>query len=181
MLPDAVLVHRSPGRVRIRIPSRRGDAAYFTYLRERIKGLPLVHDVSVNIDTASVLVLHAPDVGAIDPKAVQDFAAASGLFRLDLETAAREARAGAVADQISGLFQTTDARVRTWSQGGLDLPTLTALGLAASGLVQLSRGNIAAPAWHVSLWYALNIFLQGRRAQSGLNNNEENSNGERTH
>lgn len=172
MLPEAVLVHRSPGRVRLRVPSRRGDTAYFTDLRERIKGLPLVHDVSVNAGTASVLVLHAPDVGAIDPKAVQDFAAAGGLFRLDLQTAEREAHAGAVADQIAGLFQTTDARVRTWSQGGLDLPTLAALGLAASGLLQLSRGNVTAPAWHVSLWYALNIFLQGRRAHPGFNDKE---------
>ena len=39
MVPEARIVHRIAGRMRVRVPSRRGDPAYFSTVEETLRSL----------------------------------------------------------------------------------------------------------------------------------------------
>jgi hypothetical protein len=163
MLPEAHLVHVSPGRVRIKIPLKRGDGEFFSSLREQLAKLPMVQNVEVNPLTGSVLVHHNFNGAEVDYKAISDYTELSGLFTL----AKPNADPIPVRNQIVALFESANDKVKGATAGELDLPTTASLGLLGMGLYQLGKGNVGAPAWHVAFWYALNTFLQGRREGMG--------------
>ncbi len=74
-LPLAVVEHSIPGRMRLRVRARRGDAGFF----ERAAGLgrvPGVHGVRANAQTGSILIEHAGDEAAVLAAAREQ-----GLFR----------------------------------------------------------------------------------------------------
>lgn len=52
---DAKLVHRTRGRMRWRIPSKKRDLGYFVKLYDKARQLPEVDEVIINPKTASVL------------------------------------------------------------------------------------------------------------------------------
>ncbi|THK35353.1 hypothetical protein EHS39_25390 [Ensifer sp. MPMI2T] len=54
----AQIIHRAPGRVRIKIPARRHHAAYFNELRANLLACEGVVAVQVNPLTATVLIEH---------------------------------------------------------------------------------------------------------------------------
>jgi len=60
MMEQAFLPHFVPGRLRLKVPERRGDGDYFRWLQESLLALPRVKGVSsVNPVTGSVLLEHA--------------------------------------------------------------------------------------------------------------------------
>lgn len=159
MLPQAFITHVAAGRLRIRIPSRKGERTYFTSLQEQISGLPGIRKIEVNPLTGSVLVLHDLPVQGIDLKTIAGYSKAGGLFRLEAPNGSGKP----VSEKIKGIFKGADRGVRDFTRGAFDLPTAAVLGLLGVGLVQMTRGKMAAPAWHVAFWYALNIFLNNQR------------------
>lgn len=158
MLPEAHLVHASPGRVRIRISSKKRDQAFFSSLREQLSKFPMIRKVEVNSLTGSVLVIHDLNGMEVDLKAVSDYTEMSGLFTLQKPDSDQTS----TTEKIAALFSSANERVKGATAGELDLPTTASLGLLGMGVYQIGKGNVAAPAWHVAFWYALNIFLQGR-------------------
>lgn len=55
-IPDAFLSHRISGRVRLKIPSRKGDFHYFESLKEQLSGCRGIKTVDVNPMTGSILI-----------------------------------------------------------------------------------------------------------------------------
>jgi hypothetical protein len=161
MLPEAQLVHVSPGRVRIKIPSKRGDGGFFSSLRDQLAKFPMVRNVEVNPLTGSVLVRHNFNGADVDYKAISDYTELTGLFKL----ATPSTDPVPVRNQIAALFERANKKIQRATAGELDLSTSASLGLLGVGLFQLGKGNVVAPAWHVAFWYALNTFLQGRTGQ----------------
>jgi hypothetical protein len=159
MLPEAFITHMAAGRLRIRIPSKKGARTYFESLKDQISGLPGIQKIEVNSLTGSVLVFHDLSVQEIDLKTLSGYSKAGGLFRLE----ARNGSGKPVSEKIKGIFKGADRGVRDFTRGELDLSTAAVLGLLGVGLVQMTRGKTAAPAWHVAFWYALNIFLNNQR------------------
>lgn len=56
MIPAAELVHRIDGRLRLRVPERRGDEAWFADTRKALAGFPGVLRVTANPGTGSFLI-----------------------------------------------------------------------------------------------------------------------------
>jgi hypothetical protein len=129
--------------MRLRIPERRRDEAFFGRVRQRLSQWPGVIGVEVNPITAGVLVHF--------DSAAEDFAGRArddDLF--DLVELAPEPRP--IVEEIREGFEGVDRKLRRLTGGG-DLRTLVFAALLAGAVYQLVRGNIAAPA--VSLfWYA---------------------------
>lgn len=57
-LPEAYVAHASMARVRLRIPSRRNDQAYFDSARQRLSARAEVVSLEANPATASLLLRH---------------------------------------------------------------------------------------------------------------------------
>jgi len=78
MLPDAYLSHAIPGRLRVKIPSKKGDSCYFDDVHTLMSEYEGIEKVVVNALTASVLVIHA-----VDSKKIAAYAERNNLFRME--------------------------------------------------------------------------------------------------
>ena len=121
MLPTAYLVHQISGRMRLRVPDKRGDAGYFKSVTKALSGLAGVEQVIVTPATASILIHHKGGTEAI-------VAAASerGLFAID------------VVPKRSPRQSSTEVNTNRILPSSLDT---AAKGLAGLALLQAARGQ----------------------------------------
>jgi hypothetical protein len=175
MMPTAFLEHQLPGRVRLKISSKRGDVSFFQSIVQRLVDHPDIDELSANPQTGSILILHSGDVDAI-----AHFAAQRGIFEMrrrepisaparakkSTDAAALEVRpltAAAVGLSGLGLYQITQGQPlgsaveNFWNAFGayriLKNPAL-AFGLVGFGLYQLMRGQLLGSASSL-FFYAL--------------------------
>jgi hypothetical protein len=150
--PAAHLVHAVPGRLRLRIPARRGDAAFFRDVGESFDLCRHVLAAEGNARTASLLIRHEGE-----PETVWRFAETRGLFLRQDPAAAGAPR---VLDRVVADARQIDTWFKSSSAGDLDLSTLVTAGLMGMSLLQLARGNFLAPSVTLA-WYAATL-VQGR-------------------
>src|SRR3989338_7506747 len=154
MLPDAYLSHQTSGRLRLKIPSKKGKTEYFVSLKDQMSRCSGVDKVEVNSMTGSALIIHVSDA-----EAVGKYARENNLFVLHkLNT-----HPGNLHMRVSETFKGINKKVKGFTGGEMDVGTLAFLALAGAGIYQISRGNIAAIPWYAAFWYALNIFLKSNK------------------
>jgi len=152
MIPEARIVHRIAGRMRVRVPSRRGDPAYFASAEETLRSLDGVERVEADPLTGGILILHHAD-----PQGIADYAAQKGLF-LAKEEEAKKSSGTVVHDVLGAPFGALSKRIKGFTGSAADLSGLAVLALLGVGVYQIARGNFGAPAWYTAFWYALGIF-----------------------
>jgi hypothetical protein len=126
ILPLAQVAHAMPGRARLRIADRRGDAVYFASVSKALSAIAGVRAVEVAPMTGSVLIQHSGPLARIG-------------------VAAKEARLFVVgeAPQIP----------RETAEISIDPKIVAALALFAAALWQMSKERVWPPAITL-LWYA---------------------------
>lgn len=143
--PLAVVVHRAPGRLRLRVPARRGDTDFLGKIGNALRERPGVSAVEVNPLTGSLLVRFTGD-----ERQLLAAVPAIGLRLGDIvEAAAEEAEAhraatptGSPIDRMADTLDDIDAELQRSSEGRMDLPSATLLYLVGAGFVQLLRGRV---------------------------------------
>jgi hypothetical protein len=125
-LPIAQIVHAMPGRARLRITERRGDAVFFASVATGLSTIAGVYKVEVRPLTGSLLIQHGPPLERI-------------------AVAAQQARLFAIGDATSVPPPTASAE--------FDPKPVIGLGLGALALWQLTEGKILPPAITLA-WYA---------------------------
>jgi hypothetical protein len=138
-LPQARVEHELPGRLRLRIPSRRGDRRYFEAVGGQIATLTGVRSLRANPITGGLLIEHATGTDAI-----ASFAREHGLF--DLLSAPDDPpvpRAEAPRARSAAAFPNPLA--------------LVAAGLAAAGVYQMARGRVLGSASE-QLWNSYSAY-----------------------
>jgi hypothetical protein len=141
------------GRIRIRIPEKRRDARYFAYVRERLSTCDGVEAVTVNPLAASVLI-----TGQTTSTKLLAFAERTELFVV----ARPEPPRPPLSERAAANLERLDGRVRTASDGQLDLSGLAMMGLVGATLWQVSRRRILPEALTI-LWYAAMVALPGKK------------------
>jgi hypothetical protein len=170
MVPTAIVEHQLSGRARLRVPSKRGDVAWFASAIRQLASHPEIDELSANPRTGSIVIQHQEAIDLLEllatesslveiangPEQVRSALSkgetsvpvpelrdmtALGLLGLSAYQAAR----GQVAGTALEHFWSAYGSVRT-----LRSPTL-ALGFAGLGLYQLMRGQLIGPA--ASLFY----------------------------
>lgn len=159
MLPEAVITHFISGRIRIRIPSKKGDGAFFLSMKERFSNFPGIRTVEVNSLTGSILILHAFDTRSLDIKKLTAYTESNGLFKVE-ERPLSGSSAPFIREKLGESVKGFDEKMKEMTSGELDLSTVAFLLLLGVGIYQIGAGNFAAPAWYVAFWYAMNIFMQ---------------------
>ncbi|MFP4359677.1 MAG: hypothetical protein ACLFTG_03210 [Alphaproteobacteria bacterium] len=134
--PAAHVVHRVPGRLRLRIAGKRGDRAWFDEAATTLAMLAGVEEVATSPRTGSIMLRHS--------RAAEDVlgaAVARGLFQLrhgDLAEGSaaerlRAAAAGLTASEGLALVLTLAALRQLW-RGQILPPAVTLLAYAATVL-----------------------------------------------
>jgi hypothetical protein len=159
MLPEAYISHMISRRLRIRIPSRKGDVLFFGEMHKRLSCFDGIERVEVNALTGSVLLIHA-----VDLREIADFARQNNLFSiLDTKIYRKQTY---VSRKISETFRDINHKVIISTKGFANIPDLLVLTFLGLSIFQISRGNFMAPAWYTALWYAMNIFMKSQTKQT---------------
>ncbi len=174
MIPVAYIEHQLPGRVRLRVPSRRGEVPFFEKVVRELSKHPAIRELTATPLTGSITLQHFEPLQPIIAAAAEH-----KLFettRLEPQTNASESKrasrqsehsglADGIATGLSGLslFQVAQGNVlgsaaeNLWHAFGaqriLGRPEI-AVGFAALGIYQLLRGQLFGSASSL-LFYAL--------------------------
>jgi hypothetical protein len=146
------LVHRLPGRVRLRIDGRRGDRAWFDALALELALLDGIRAVDANPLTAGLLIHHDGPL-----ERLLDELAGRGLVRVE----SLEPREVPLPRRLGERLAVVDAGLRRATAGELDLRAAAVLALLGLALVQAARGQLVGPAASL-LWYASSLARGGR-------------------
>ncbi len=153
----ATVVHVLPGRVRLRLPDRKGDEAFFTKMRASLEDWPPLREMRVNLRTGSVLLRHEGDLADLS-----DFVESREIFQLK----PKEEEVGAALRALDRRMVDLDRVVRTTSRGVLDLKSAAAGGLMLAAGFQVLRGRVFGPA--TSLFGLALGVLSLSRARLGI-------------
>jgi hypothetical protein len=160
--PTAIVEHQLPGRVRLRIPSKRGDTEWFRSVIQHLADDPNVHEARANPETGSLLFRHT---GLADRIALLASDILDVRWPVRVAPAPRSngasAKDGPLLDAISagltglGVYQLTQGRLlgnaveHFWHAHSalrvLESPGL-AVTFAAFSLLQFTRGQLLGPA-----------------------------------
>ncbi len=140
--PEAHIVHETSSRLRLRVPDKRHDKAFFAEAARLLKDVANV-EVEANPVTGSILVVAADAskrVARLGPQA-------------PFEIVERRDEAGFDLLQLRQKIQGVNERFSRIAGGGVDARSVIVLALFASSVLQIARGRTLAPAVTL-LWYA---------------------------
>lgn len=140
-----------PGRLRLKISSRRGDIGYFSLIVAGLMGKFAFSKISANHRTGSLLIQSEDN---IELDAVKAYVEEEGMFHVVLPGCEPSSSALDVAASLGKV----NNGISRLSGGEMDLPTLVFTALVVSGVTQIARGNFTAPPWYTAFWYAMGLF-----------------------
>ena len=154
-VPAAHISHQTSQRLRIKIPSKEGDASYFLSLKNLFSRYKGIERLEVNSVTGSALFVHT-----VGQKSILKYAETNNLFRLANANKLSSLRGTTLSTTISETFKSMNNKVKEFTGGDADIPVAAVVSLLGIGIYQIGRGKAMSLSWHVAFWYALNIFLQ---------------------
>jgi hypothetical protein len=160
MIPDAVIAHASTGRLRIKIPSQKGNLAALKSQGDQLAACPGILSIEVNPVTGSMLFLHQTTITAIS-----EYARSHELFTLQEQSRYPTANPANFRRDIRQTFKNVDRQIQTMTSGELDLGGLVIAVLVGTGAMQILAGTAGALPWYVAFGLAYTIFLQSKEAE----------------
>lgn len=162
MLPEAHVRHSIPGRIRLRIPSKKGDPYFFGEMYKQLSLCEGIRRVEVNSMTGSILIIH--DVAI---ETIAAFSRQNNLFTIEEpKRFGVRGRETYLARKISETFRAVNHKVVVSTGGFANIADLLVLALIGLSVYQISKGNFIAPAWYTALWYAMNIFMKSASSRA---------------
>ena len=149
-MPAAHVVHQLPGRLRLRIPQKRKDPAFFDRLKARLAEIEGIERVSVDDLTGSVLIHHYLSREELD-----------ALLETDLELALEAPPTPPARHALTPLgaaIHAVDHGLQRATQGTTDFRALLFVLLVALAIRQFLRGEVMIPAV-AFLWNAFDLVL----------------------
>ena len=146
-LPSARIAHLTTRRLRIKVPEKRRDVAFFDFVQGRLAAWDSVGRVETNPLTASILV-HFSDAERL----LLEMVAKNDFLDIDFDTIAQSAEL-VVTGAAARSFAASDNALRSWTQNQIDMRSVVFLLLFVGGVYQLLRGRLSTPA-PTLLWYA---------------------------
>lgn len=156
MSDRAYISHRSPGRLRLKIPARRGDSGYFNALEKAFMSLQGAEEIVTNPTTASVLILHQGD---ILPQ-LQQRAEAEAFFTL--AKAEDIAYGASLLQQSAKLSGGLNQWLRSITRGQVDMGLIAIILLLILAFRQVQKGYVLSPAIAL-LWNAFELMVMLQR------------------
>ncbi|MEW6427358.1 MAG: HMA2 domain-containing protein [Thermodesulfobacteriota bacterium] len=149
---DAVVAHALSGRVRLRIPAKRGDSGYFEEVLAAASGCEGLRKLVINPATGSVLIHY--DAGRTG--ALNDFLENNTYFRVLEETQPPPPPPVKVERDNPG--------TKTGKQQDalpMELSQAIGLGLIGWSCYRLLQDGFKSPPWHAALWYGVTLLRGG--------------------
>lgn len=157
MLPTGYIAHRVGDRVRLRIPERKGDTAYFMRVERDLAACERVVYVEANPLTASILLRYN---GSNDD--LRRDVISRDLFDIEEQPPPVDPVLTVAAERIDQL----DRFLQRSSNGSFDLLEVAFVGLIGASIIQVLRGQALGPA-STLLAHAFAILALYRSRRTG--------------
>ena len=151
MIPDAVIAHASTGRLRIRIPSQKGNLTALKSLGDQLAACPGILSIEVNPGTGSILLLHQSIV-----QEIAEYARSRNLFSLEEQKSSRMPSAE-LRRNLGEPFKSVDRQIQNLTDGEMDLSGFAMAALVVAGSAQILMGNAGPIPWYAAYWYAYHL------------------------
>lgn len=186
----AKIAHHVPGRMRIKIPSAKGNDALFAEIQQTLSSVPGIHEIIVNSASSSVTIHYAADAHPQLPASIdqhQDHFSVNHNpppTKLDDMTHLVEEEAEFLAEHshsarvVVDFCKKFDREVKRATNNSVDLKVLVPLGLAAVTFIEIGA-TAATPVWVTIGLFSLNHFVElqahanRRQKSSGIAPREE--------
>lgn len=142
---DAVVVHRLPGRLRLRLSELRNDPESLASIAASLRCLPGIQAVEANAVTGSLLIRYEGPEAPILQAAARD-----GSLRL---VTATEEAVPDLSGRLDEGMRNLSRGLQTVTGGEVDLNGLLVVGLTLLAIQQAIEGNVMVPAAAL-LWNA---------------------------
>ncbi len=159
MIPSAVIAHDSPGRLRIRVPTRKGDLAALKSLGDQLAACPGILSIEVNTGMGSILLLHQTTV-----QEIAEYARSKNLFSIAAPKGAKVPSAE-LRRNLGETFKSVDRQIQSLTSGDMDLSGFTMAALVVAGSVQILSGNAGAIPWFAAYWYAYHLYSRTKEGE----------------
>ncbi|MGO9391010.1 HMA2 domain-containing protein [Rhodoblastus sp.] len=167
------VAHHTPGRVRMKIPSAKGDPEALRVIAQSFVGVAGVESVSVNATTGSLLLKYNPDRPMDVHQHVEE--RAGGYSPLDSEIdevtefiekeAEFLAQHSHTAKVIVDFFTRFDQAIKKHTNNYVDLKILLAAGLIVGTIAGVGL-HTATPVWLVLVVFSINHMVQLHQHQT---------------
>jgi len=167
MIPDAVIAHASTGRLRIRIPSQKGNVAALKYQGDQLAACPGILSIEVNPAMGSILLLHQTTV-----REIVEYAQSRNLFSLEEQKSAKVPSAD-LRRSLGETFKSVDRQIQNLTGGDLDLSGFAMAALVVTGSVQILSGNAGTIPWFAAYWYAYHLYSRTKEGEGDKTKEED--------
>lgn len=148
---ECYIVHISKGRIRIKIPSAKGNEEFFNFLLEKFKQYEMEIKIKVNVTTGSLVIEHDKTT-----EEILSFIKSFSIFEIKKSSDLKPR--DKIIGSIKKNFDSLDGLIRKVTSEALDLNSAVLLFLITSAIYQIARGNLVSIPWYTALFY-LNALI----------------------
>jgi hypothetical protein len=159
MIPDAIIAHASSGRLRVKIPSQRGNLGALKSYGDQFAACPGVLSIEVNPVTGSILLIHQTTV-----REIAEYARSRNLFSLEEQKGPKVPSAD-LRRNLGETFKSFDRQIQNLTDGDMDLSGFALAALIAAGTAQILTGNAVAIPWFAAYWYAFHLYSRTKEGE----------------
>lgn len=135
--------------MRLHIPSRKGDSAYFEKVKHHLKEVLSYQCISTSPLTGCIVI----EDSDVDEEKLRDVADRYQLFKVVTNMPAP----APMAKRFTAPIGRANRSITEFSGGTVDLPGILFLILLAFGMWELAIGNFKRPPWYTAFWYAFGL------------------------
>jgi heavy-metal-associated domain-containing protein len=165
MAVDAYVHHHIPGRLRLRIPSAKGEKEALREISGALARAPGISQIDYNPITGSILIRYSPEhyhnlrslESGLSGMAVPITLNHSHSIYDEPRRRHKDGRSAA-ARKVDAFFKQVDHEIRSATDNEVDLKFILPFGVALLGLMAL-RYSSTTPLWLTLLIFAFNSFL----------------------
>jgi uncharacterized coiled-coil protein SlyX len=160
MIPDAVVLHHVPGRMRLRVASAKGSARQLREIGQALAPMQGVRDVTVSPTIGTLVVQYDPALFSQFPARLVAHATERSALRIDGAFKANVQARESIADQSMERFaENLNKRVQALTGHAINLKELFPLGIIVYAVLFVDKAVNAAQ-WLSWLQFAFSSYFE---------------------
>jgi Heavy metal associated domain 2 len=176
------VAHQVPGRVRMKIPSAKGNPELLEEMKQTLSVIPGIEEVIINPATGSLVLHYDTDQhdefhghlvhhtgGQHQPPPSNEIDALASKIQQEAEFLAENSHAARV---VVDFFKQVDAGIKTGSNNTIDLKIVLAVGIASITILEVGA-NAATPVWVTLAMFGLNHLIEANRPEGADSDDDD--------
>jgi hypothetical protein len=169
------IAHQVPGRIRMKIPSAKGNAELLEQMKQTFAVIPGIEQVTTNPATGSLVLHYDTDRhdefhghlehhtgGHHRPPPTNEIDALASKIEQEAEFLAEHSHTARV---IVDLFKEVDQQIKVGSGNTIDLKIVLAIGIASFTIFEVGA-SAATPVWVTLAIFGLNHLIQANSREA---------------